>query len=634
MTASSTRPTCAQWRRGGEYGRRKGGQMTPCGPGATPWTSERELAAQPGRVPHGPSRSSRTGARHHPRPRGGARATSNVAADQIEMPYVRDPDLDTPLTRSAEPVLRSLREQLDGQPVSIDPHRPDRAGADPADRATPTSSAHLDSVLLAPGFSYAEEFVGTNGIGTALEVRRSGPRVRPRALRREPRGPRLRRRADPSPGLRPDRRRRGPDLLAHATPDPLLLTLAKTTAVRIRQALLAETGMPGDRAVQRVPAHLPRMPGIVLRGQRRHGDDERPCPVGARPGRPGRAARQAAEALASGRHGSMDMGLPSGAERPDVLAHGGDGGKAAGGVVHVKLAEAGEQARRTTGTAARMLPLPGLVGSAPLWLRACAEVERVFRRASGWPSQASRAWASWPCCGRSSCAASRSGGSPCSTPPTRPRMPAGAAELRREPARERRQRRHPARRPARRPPAAAAVRRAARGRARPSSERRLWVAVTLRAGADSGELARLLRLFPSTVEVPPLRHAPGGPAGAGVVLPGPARPRRPAGVLAGGAAAADALDLAGQRRAAHQMLRQVVQHRRTGTILPERPAARGATVSRRLLSPLESIERDAIVHSLVERRRQQGEGGAARSACPGRRSTARSTSTGSSTTPS
>src|SRR5256712_6461110 len=31
----------------------------------------------------------------------------------------------------------------------------------------------LDDILLAPGFSYAEEFVGTNGIGTAIEERRS-----------------------------------------------------------------------------------------------------------------------------------------------------------------------------------------------------------------------------------------------------------------------------------------------------------------------------------------------------------------------------------------------------------------------------------------------------------------------------
>ena len=33
-----------------------------------------------------------------------------------------------------------------------------------------------------------------------------------------------------------------------------------------------------------------------------------------------------------------------------------------------------------------------------------------------------------------------------------------------------------------------------------------WVAVTVGPGVASKELARLLRLFPSTVEVPPLRH--------------------------------------------------------------------------------------------------------------------------------
>ena len=92
----------------------------------------------------------------------------NVAADRLELQYVRDPNLDTPLTRSAEPVLRHLREQLDGQSVSI-------VLTDPAgvvlSRLTADAELerHLDRVNLAPGFSYAEEFVGTNGIGTALE---------------------------------------------------------------------------------------------------------------------------------------------------------------------------------------------------------------------------------------------------------------------------------------------------------------------------------------------------------------------------------------------------------------------------------------------------------------------------------
>ena len=44
----------------------------------------------------------------------------HVAADRIDLSYVRDPDLDTPLTRSALPVLQSLLgEGLEGQPVSV-----------------------------------------------------------------------------------------------------------------------------------------------------------------------------------------------------------------------------------------------------------------------------------------------------------------------------------------------------------------------------------------------------------------------------------------------------------------------------------------------------------------------------------
>src|SRR5215471_9190367 len=42
-----------------------------------------------------------------------------VAADRVELSYIRDPNLDTPLTRSAIPVLRNLYEHLGGQPISI-----------------------------------------------------------------------------------------------------------------------------------------------------------------------------------------------------------------------------------------------------------------------------------------------------------------------------------------------------------------------------------------------------------------------------------------------------------------------------------------------------------------------------------
>jgi len=51
-----------------------------------------------------------------------------------------------------------------------------------------------------------------------------------------------------------------------------------------------------------------------------------------------------------------------------------------------------------------------------------------------------------------------------------------------------------------------------------------------------------------------------------------------------------------------QTLRSVVQHRRTGTIMPADLPPELLTVSRRLLSPLESLERDAIVRSLLDSR--------------------------------
>jgi sigma-54 dependent transcriptional regulator, acetoin dehydrogenase operon transcriptional activator AcoR len=46
--------------------------------------------------------------------RGSAPPQWNVAADHIELPYIRDPNLDTPLARSALPMLLNLRKLLMG----------------------------------------------------------------------------------------------------------------------------------------------------------------------------------------------------------------------------------------------------------------------------------------------------------------------------------------------------------------------------------------------------------------------------------------------------------------------------------------------------------------------------------------
>jgi transcriptional regulator of acetoin/glycerol metabolism len=95
----------------------------------------------------------------------------HVHPDRVELPYLRDPDTDTPLAHAAAPVLRRIAEDLSKQAVSVvltsaDGLVLDRIAADSE------FERMLDDVRLARGYSYAEEFAGTNGIGTALETGR------------------------------------------------------------------------------------------------------------------------------------------------------------------------------------------------------------------------------------------------------------------------------------------------------------------------------------------------------------------------------------------------------------------------------------------------------------------------------
>jgi transcriptional regulator with AAA-type ATPase domain len=128
----------------------------------------------------------------------------------------------------------------------------------------------------------------------------------------------------------------------------------------------------------------------------------------------------------------------------------------------------------------------------------------------------------------------------------------------------------------------------------------LWVAVTMAAGARPVALERLLRLFPSTVAVPPLRHhledldllvnfilAKLGHGGRISCSPEAMR------VLS-------RLPFPGNVAQLHQVLQQVVQHRRSGVIQLEDLPPETQTISRRRLSSLEAIERDAIVKGLTD----------------------------------
>ncbi len=93
----------------------------------------------------------------------------HVRPDHLDLPFEGGDD-DTILTRAAEPVLRQIADLFATEPVSVI-----LCDADGVVLSRRTGDSgleqHLNRVWLAPGFSYAEQFVGTNGIGTALEAR-------------------------------------------------------------------------------------------------------------------------------------------------------------------------------------------------------------------------------------------------------------------------------------------------------------------------------------------------------------------------------------------------------------------------------------------------------------------------------
>ncbi|WP_330229448.1 helix-turn-helix domain-containing protein [Nocardia sp. NBC_00508] len=92
-----------------------------------------------------------------------------IHSDRVELPYVRDPNLDSPLVNAASPVLRRLASDLADQSVSVILTSSDGLLLE-RHESDATIMRTLDGVQLAPGYSYAEDFVGTNGIGTTLET--------------------------------------------------------------------------------------------------------------------------------------------------------------------------------------------------------------------------------------------------------------------------------------------------------------------------------------------------------------------------------------------------------------------------------------------------------------------------------
>jgi sigma-54 dependent transcriptional regulator, acetoin dehydrogenase operon transcriptional activator AcoR len=518
----------------------------------------------------------------------------HVAADHIELDYLRDPDLESNLARTADPVLRHLHEQLDGQPISI--ILTDAAGL-VLTRMTADHDLerHLDGVKLAPGFSYAEDKVGTNGIGTALES--GGPA---HVFGHEHYAEHLEGLAcagvpihDPVSGKTVG----VIDLTCwRKNADPLLVSLVKSTADQITQAMLAAGSRRDLHLLQEYVRACRRTGGIVLA----LGNDVVMLNDHARrvldPGDQSALIGHATEALVRQAPGAVTVDLPSGVVARMFCRRISGTGPFADGVVHVKLMAAAVTAPEVPAPRTAMY-LPGLVGSGVLWLRACREAETLYD-ASDWMTIEGESGVGKLALARAvhqrrNPAApfhviDASGVASDWLTKARSELAEGVGML---------VIRHVDALNAKQLHALSSALQEARTAKR---HKHLRIAVTLNRKQAGADLTRLLRFFQGTVELPPLRHHI---EDLHELVPFFLARLSQQGRLSCSPEAMQLLlrhNWPGNTEQLWQVLKQVVQRRRAGVIMPRDLPPECWTVSRRLLSPLESIERDAIVQSLQD----------------------------------
>jgi|SRR5271165_1866476 len=92
-----------------------------------------------------------------------------VQPDRLDPPYQPDLELNGPLQRAARPVLDDVAADLAATGVGVLLAN-QRAEILERRAADDKILAHLDRVSLAPGYRFGEADVGTNAIGTALEL--------------------------------------------------------------------------------------------------------------------------------------------------------------------------------------------------------------------------------------------------------------------------------------------------------------------------------------------------------------------------------------------------------------------------------------------------------------------------------
>jgi len=539
--------------------------------------------------------------RHEPVPEGAVRRPIlaswdrsrqlSVDPDSLDLSLESDHYRESPLLQVARPILDEFSDRLTTEPMSV--ILCDDEGI-VLDRRTGDSQLHhhLDRVWLAPGFSYAERYVGTNGIGTTLESR--GPA---HVFGNEHFVEHLEDLACAGAPIRHPVTGRLVGILdltcwrRHA--NGLMITTASMIASRIEERLLEHSAKRELVLLHQYLTACHHNRGAVLAVSQdllMMNDRARELldPVDQVP-----VIAAATEVLSSGRRDQLLVDLPSGSTvrlrcRPSWPEAGG------GGVALVELTTHDIAPRRVGRSLTPQLP--ATVGSGPMWTKCVEAVDRHF---------GAREWlilTGEPGSGRRTLARATH---QMHTPAAHLRIidardhgPAWLDEVAEElDAEGTLVLAHLDELP---PDAASQLADLLEPHRESTDPQRPWVVATLGPDPVQPELSGVVACFPRTIDVPPLRHH---------MDDVPELVRHFVARLTHGGdltCSPEALRVLMRNRwpgnveQLQQVIRKVVARRRAGVVeVRDLPAETLATV-RRVLTPLESIECDAIVNALME----------------------------------
>ncbi|WP_324789387.1 sigma-54-dependent Fis family transcriptional regulator [Streptomyces sp. H51] len=299
-----------------------------------------------------------------------------VKSGSLDAPYLENANLDSLLARAALPLLDKLHRQLADEPVST--MITDRDGVVLSRKVSHEGlTTQLNRVCLAPGHVFSERYVGTNGIGTALASGRpvtiAGKQHYVEDLREF--------HCAAVPILHPTRR----TLLGafnlttlRQSSDDMLLAFACSVAAQI-EGEIAAISSRRERALfqEYIEACSSVRPGLVLALNRdlvMMNEQLRTAVTGP----DHHALLDHAREIADDRQleGTRSIALPSGRVAELRVSRcrceEGDGGA----ILRVRLIGRSQLDRADSASPAG--PVLGLVGSSPQWLRAVAESEAAF----------------------------------------------------------------------------------------------------------------------------------------------------------------------------------------------------------------------------------------------------------------